>query len=159
MILELMNLLSTGVKNKVQQILNIEISPANCYYMLMTDYLPHPSVEDFALPAVLTALGDETRLAIIAILARNGERAMTCGQFLQFGSKTAISYHVAKLREAGIIHVRPEGTKRLLTLRRSDLETRFPGFLDTVIASTAATLLSDAYKSRDVPEAAQLAGE
>ncbi len=159
MILELMNLLSVCVKNKVQQILNIEISPANCYYIQMTDYLPHPSTEDIALPAVLTALGDETRLAIIAILARNGDRAMTCGQFLQFGSKTAISYHVAKLREAGVIHVRPEGTKRLLTLRRSDLEKRFPGILDTVIASTAATLPSDAYKSPATPDAAQLAGE
>jgi DNA-binding transcriptional ArsR family regulator len=122
----------------------------------MTDYLPHPPVEDIALPAVLTALGDETRLEIIAILASNGERAMTCGQFLQFGSKTAISYHVAKLREAGIIHVRPEGTKRLLTLRRGDLESRFPGFLDTVIASTAATL---PYNSLGMPEAAQFAGE
>ena len=156
MILELVNLLAPDVKNKVQQILNIEISPANCYYNRMTEYLPHPPVEYIALPAVLTALGDETRLAIIAILARNGERAMTCGQFLQFGSKTAISYHVAKLREAGIIHVRPEGTKRLLTLRRSDLESRFPGFLDTVIASTAATL---PYNSPDMPEAAQFAGE
>lgn len=153
-----MNPLSPGVKNKVQQILNIEISPANCYYKSMTDYLPHPPVEDIALPAVLTALGDETRLAIIAILARNGEQAMTCGQFLQFGSKTAISYHVAKLREAGIIHVCPEGTRRLLTLRRSDLESRFPGFLDTVIASTAAKLQSDAY-SPGMLEAAQFAGE
>jgi DNA-binding transcriptional ArsR family regulator len=104
----------------------------------MTEYLDHPSAEDIALPAVLTALGDETRLAIIAILARNGEKAMTCGQFLQLGSKTAISYHVAKLREAGVIHVRPDGTRRLLTLRRDDLDRRFPGFLDSVVTSTKA---------------------
>ncbi len=125
----------------------------------MTDYLPHPAVGDIALPAVLTALGDETRLAIIAILARNGERAMTCGQFLQFGSKTAISYHVAKLREAGIIHVRPDGTKRLLTLRRSNLKAGFPVFINTVIASTTATLQSEAYNSPGMLEAAQFAGE
>ena len=103
----------------------------------MTNYLPHPATEDIELPAVLTALGDETRLAMIAILARNSEKAMACGQFLQLGSKTALSYHVAKLREAGIVHVRPDGTKRLLTLRRDDLEKRFPGILNSVVASAA----------------------
>ncbi|UGX85386.1 ArsR/SmtB family transcription factor [Phyllobacterium meliloti] len=101
----------------------------------MTHPLFHPDAEEISLPAILTALGDETRLNIIAILARNGERAMTCGQFLELGSKTALSYHVAKLREAGVINVRPDGTKRLLTLRRVDLEGRFPGFLDSIIAS------------------------
>lgn len=101
----------------------------------MTHPLFHPDAEEISLPAILTALGDETRLNIIAILARNGERAMTCGQFLELGSKTALSYHVAKLREAGVINVRPDGTKRLLTLRRVDLESRFPGFLDSIIAS------------------------
>ena len=159
MIFELMSLLPLRVKNKVQQILNIEISPANCYYMPMTDYLPHPSTEDIALPAVLTALGDETRLAIIATLARNGERAMTCGQFLQLASKTALSYHVAKLREAGVIHIRPEGTRRLLILRRADLEKRFPGFLDSVVASTAAIPMLDSYENHHMADLAERAGE
>ncbi|MGH7004662.1 MAG: ArsR/SmtB family transcription factor [Alphaproteobacteria bacterium] len=106
----------------------------------MTNALHHPETDEIALPAVLTALGDETRLAIIAILARHGdsERLMTCSYFLNLGSKTALSYHIAKLREAGIIHVRPEGTKRLLSLRRDDLESRFPGFLDSILASSAS---------------------
>ena len=105
----------------------------------MTNSLYHPAPEDITLPVVLTALGDETRLAIIAILSRNGdnERHLTCSHFLTLGSKTALSYHIGKLREAGIINVRPEGTKRLLTLRRRDLESRFPGFLDSIIASAA----------------------
>ena len=45
----------------------------------MKNYLPHPATEDITLPAILTAPGDETRLAMIAILARNSEKAMTCG--------------------------------------------------------------------------------
>lgn len=108
--------------------------------MTMTNSLYHPATEDIALPAVLTALGDETRLAIIAILSRDSEseRSMNCGYFLNLASKTALSYHIAKLREAGIIHVRPEGTKRLLTLRRDDLESRFPGFLGSILASAMA---------------------
>ncbi|MDQ0997880.1 DNA-binding transcriptional ArsR family regulator [Phyllobacterium ifriqiyense] len=105
----------------------------------MTNALYHPAPEEIALPAVLAALGDETRLTIISMLARFGEdeRNMTCSYFLSLGSKTALSYHIGKLREAGIIYVRPEGTKRLLSLRRTDLEKRFPGFLDSILASAA----------------------
>jgi DNA-binding transcriptional ArsR family regulator len=115
--------------------LNIEGSTEMRYVMVMT-YLPHPDTEQITLANVLTALGDETRLAIIGHLARNEENAMTCGQFLDLGSKTSLSYHLAKLREAGVVHVRPEGTKRLVTLRRADLDSRFPGFLDSIVATT-----------------------
>jgi DNA-binding transcriptional ArsR family regulator len=114
--------------------LNIESKAAMRYVMIMS-YLPHPDTEQIAFANVLTALGDETRLAIIGYLARNEENAMTCGQFLDLGSKTSLSYHLAKLREAGVVHVRPDGTRRLVTLRRDDLDARFPGFLDSIIAT------------------------
>ena len=39
------------------------------------------------------------------------------------------------LREAGVVHQRPEGTARLNTLRREDLDARFPGLLDTILQS------------------------
>ncbi|KFL26690.1 ArsR family transcriptional regulator [Devosia sp. 17-2-E-8] len=97
--------------------------------------LPHPDTDQISFPEVLATLGDETRLAIIAYLARNEGQAMTCGQFYGLGSKTSLSYHLAKLREAGIVRVQPEGTRRLVTLRREDLDARFPGFLDSIIAS------------------------
>lgn len=115
--------------------MNIENNAAMRYVMVMT-YLAHPDTEQITFANVLTALGDETRLAIIGHLARNEENAMTCGQFLDLGSKTSLSYHLAKLREAGVVHVRPEGTKRLVTLRRADLDARFPGFLDSIVATT-----------------------
>lgn len=98
--------------------------------------LPHPDADQITLPNVLAALGDETRLAIIGCLARSDVvSGMVCGQLGGLTSKTNLTYHVAKLREAGVVHVRPEGTKRRVTLRREDLDARFPGFLDTVIAS------------------------
>lgn len=97
--------------------------------------LPHPDADDITLPGVLAALGDETRLAIISYVSRC-EQGMTCGQFTELAGKTAISYHVAKLREAGIVNVTPEGTRRRITLRRADLDARFPGFLDSIISST-----------------------
>jgi DNA-binding transcriptional ArsR family regulator len=103
----------------------------------------HPEADQISLPNVLTALGDETRLAIIGALARDEQHALTCGQFLDLGSKTALSYHISKLREAGVVNVRPEGTKRMVTLRRADLDRRFPGFLDSIIATTRYLPLPD----------------
>ena len=98
--------------------------------------LTHPDADQITLPNVLAALGDETRLAIIGCLARSDVLSgMVCGQLGGLTSKTNLTYHVAKLREAGVVQVRPEGTKRRVTLRREDLDARFPGFLDTVIAS------------------------
>jgi len=99
--------------------------------------LPHPDTERISLSNVLATLGDETRLAIIGELSRCGGNGMTCGQFTDLASKTSITYHVSKLREAGVVNVTPEGTRRRVTLRRDDLDHRFPGFLDSIIASTA----------------------
>jgi len=103
----------------------------------------HPDADQISLALVLTALGDETRLAIIGALARDESHALTCGQFLDLGSKTVLSYHISKLREAGVVNVRPEGTKRMVTLRRADLDQRFPGFLDSIIATTRYLPLPD----------------
>lgn len=101
--------------------------------------LPHPHADHISLPNVLAVLGDTTRLAILGYLARNEGTAMTCGQFTNLASKTNITYHLGKMREAGIINVEPSGTTRLVTLRRADLDHRFPGLLDS-IASTAIQL-------------------
>jgi len=104
--------------------------------MVQQPPLPHPDSDQIALPTVLGALSDQTRLAIINYLSRDEDRGMICSQFTDLASKTAISYHVAKLREAGVVRVSPEGTKRRVRLRREDLDSRFPGFLDSIIAST-----------------------
>jgi hypothetical protein len=42
------------------------------------------------------------------------------------------------LREAGLIHQRLEGTTRLNSLRRDELEGRFPGLLGAVLHSSAS---------------------
>jgi hypothetical protein len=39
------------------------------------------------------------------------------------------------LREAGVIRQDEEGTSRLNRLRRGDLDARFPGLLDAVLAA------------------------
>jgi DNA-binding transcriptional ArsR family regulator len=98
--------------------------------------LSHPETDQITLPNVLAALGDDTRLAIIGCLARcEATSGLVCGQFSTPTSKTNLTYHVAKLREAGIVNVTPEGTKRRVTLRRDDLNERFPGFLESILAN------------------------
>jgi DNA-binding transcriptional ArsR family regulator len=95
----------------------------------------HPAAEDLNLPKVLAALADPARLAIVRTLARVGEAP--CGRIqhdagLEVG-KSTMSHHVRILREAGVIHSRVQGARRLLTLRRDDLDARFPGLLDAVL--------------------------
>jgi DNA-binding transcriptional ArsR family regulator len=97
-------------------------------------YLPHPVRDHIELPAVLDALSDPTRLAIVIELANLSEEwEARCGTFSHLGSKTNLTYHFAKLRAAGVTHARAEGTSRFISLRRDDLESRFPGLLDTIV--------------------------
>ena len=93
--------------------------------------ITHPTIDQLDLPNVLSALGDATRLAMVHRLAERDEIA--CGAFQGLASKTVLSYHMAKLREAGLIHVRAQSTRRFVSLRRADLEAKFPGLLATVL--------------------------
>src|ERR671911_1748751 len=99
--------------------------------------LPHPTADQITLPNVLAVLGDPTRLAIVRYLASKEGVPLNCSQFLDFGSKTNLSYHLAKLREAGVTRTEISGTSRLISLRRAELDQRFPGLLDSIIAAAA----------------------
>jgi DNA-binding transcriptional ArsR family regulator len=92
----------------------------------------HPSRSELELPDVLHALSDPARLAIVRHLAFREECA--CGGFDSKLSKATLSHHYRVLREAGIVRTRPDGRKRLLSLRREDVDARFPGLLDAVLA-------------------------
>jgi Predicted transcriptional regulators len=96
--------------------------------------IPHPDRDQITLANVLAALADDTRLAILAYLADREERSAMCASFHHITTKSNLTYHVAKLREAGVVRVTPEGTRRLISLRREDLDALFPGLLDTIIA-------------------------
>jgi len=100
--------------------------------------LSHPDKAKIALPAVLDALSDPTRLAIVMQLADSAESEERCQSFLPLGSKTNLAYHFAKLRSSGVVHVRQQGTARFLSLRRKDLDSRFPGLLDSIILAAAS---------------------
>jgi DNA-binding transcriptional ArsR family regulator len=97
--------------------------------------IEHPEREDIALPAVLHALSDPVRLMIVAGLEAGHDIAPTCVSFVLPVTKSTCTHHFKVLREAGVIHQRPDGTARRNTLRRDDLDARFPGLLDAVLAA------------------------
>ena len=44
-----------------------------------------------------------------------------------------MTHHFKVLREAGLIRQRQEATLRLTSLRRADLDARFPGLLERIL--------------------------
>jgi DNA-binding transcriptional ArsR family regulator len=93
----------------------------------------HPKTEDIEMAAVLHALSDPQRLRIVRVLAADAA-PRRCGSFDLDVTKSTLTHHFRVLREAGIIEQRVEGTARLNSLRRDDLDERFPGLLDAVLA-------------------------
>ena len=98
---------------------------------LMT--LHHPARDELRLADLLHALSDPQRLRIVATLAE-GPTPRRCGSFDLHVTKSTLTHHFRVLREAGVIDQREEGTSRLNSLRREDLDARFPGLLDAVLA-------------------------
>ena len=92
----------------------------------------HPALGQVELPEVLHALSDPVRLEIIRTLARDGE--CPCGSFGVQISKSTLSHHLKVLRQAGLTETRPDGTLRLISLRREEFDERFPELLDSVLS-------------------------
>ena len=93
----------------------------------------HPDRKDLVLVGVLYALGDPIRLEIVRRLA-NQDSLPCCGLAIAV-AKSTLSHHFKVLREAGIIYSRKEGTQYINSLRREDLDARFPGLLEAVLRS------------------------
>ena len=99
--------------------------------------LHHPATEDLELPTVLHALSDPQRLNIVRELAI-AEEAQPCGKFTVNVSKSTCTHHFRVLREAGVIQQHHLGTAKMNTLRRADIDARFPGLLDALLAAAPA---------------------
>lgn len=102
--------------------------------------LLHPARDELTLPTVLYALGDPLRLRIVGQLA-TVDAAMSCGeiQVVKEVAKSTGSHQFKVLREAGLIRMVPQGRRILVSLRREDLEARFPGLLKTVLQADGQT--------------------
>ena len=101
--------------------------------------LHHPEPEEIQLAAVLHALSDPQRLHIVRELAADSE-PRPCGTIEMAVTKSTMTHHFRVLREAGVIRQERHGTTKLTSLRREDLDDRFPGLLDAVLSSAPVAL-------------------
>src|ERR1700719_4498241 len=86
---------------------------------------------------LLQALADPVRLAVIRDLAESTE-PRPCGSLVQSVTKSTLSHHLRVLREAGVIQMRVEGTRKLTSLRRAELNEAYPGLLDSILRAPVA---------------------
>lgn len=86
------------------------------------------------LTGVLYALSDPTRLRVVLMLDETGDQCCSQGA-LALVPKSTLAHHFKVLRENGIITTRTEGTYSVNSLRRADLNARFPGLLNAVLRS------------------------
>ena len=102
--------------------------------------LYHPQTDEIELASVLHALSDPQRLRIVRELSVDPE-PVPCGTLQLDISKSTRTHHFRVLREAGVVRQDVIGTSRFTSLRRDDLDARFPGLLDAVLAASSTQAL------------------
>ena len=96
-----------------------------------------PDLATIDVLTVLQALSDPVRLEIVRQLDSccqgNEKGELTCGQIAVPVGKSTTTHHLKTLAAAGLTADREEGTRKYIHLRRAELDTRFPGLLDSVL--------------------------
>ena len=102
-----------------------------------TERIRHPEVDSFDLATIMRALGDPVRIEMVREVDAEGEIICT-DLYDRLGlPRSTASYHLRQLREAGVTRSRAAGTNRIVSLRREDLESRFPGLVDVILRDDA----------------------
>ena len=97
---------------------------------------------------VLDALGDPTRRAVLELL-RGGEQSVRELTDATAVSQPAVSQHLRVLRDAGLVTVRPEGTRRLYRVDLdglAGLRAWVDGFWDDALAAFVAHTEGEAHR-------------
>jgi DNA-binding transcriptional ArsR family regulator len=92
-----------------------------------------PDLATIDVVTVLQALSDPVRLEMVRQLADCGGGELSCGHIAVPVTKSTATHHLKALCRAGITAEREEGTRKYIRLRRGELETRFPGLLESVL--------------------------
>lgn len=92
----------------------------------------HPTAGEFVLERVLYALSDPVRLEIVRRLAALGEAS--CSELDGGRPKSSVSHHFRVLRDAGLVCTRSAGTTHINSLRREEMDARFPGLLEAILS-------------------------
>ena len=102
--------------------------------------LTHPAISDVTLEMVLYVLGDRNRLQIVRNL-HQAKAPLNCNEATDGISdmpQSTCSYNFRLLREAGLVRTEKSGREAKNALRKADIDSAFPGLLDTVLALTPA---------------------
>lgn len=99
--------------------------------------LQHPASGDISIAAVLYALSDPVRAAIVRELTRAPD-GLNCTEMNQrLGlklAKSSCSQHYRILRDAGIIYCERRGVELFSRVRTQDLANQFPGLLRSILS-------------------------
>ncbi len=93
----------------------------------------HPDIDAVSLEHLLHALSDPVRMGIVRHLADEGEAS--CNALDGGRPKSSMSHHFRVLREAGLVWTRNDGVVHMNSLRRKELDKRFPGLLKAVLTA------------------------
>lgn len=94
------------------------------------------------------ALGDESRLKIVGILAQEERSVDELAAMLNLKEPT-VSHHLAKLREIGLVSMTPDGNRRRYKLETSALHMLSKEILmEETVASVAASTTEDAWDAK-----------
>jgi DNA-binding transcriptional ArsR family regulator len=100
--------------------------------------LTHPHIDDVTVAGILHALSDPVRLGIVNKLLKS-PAGMNCVQTtlkLKLSMpKSTCSQHYRILREAGLIVSERRGVDLSSRVRASELQSRFPGLLGSILKS------------------------
>lgn len=99
--------------------------------------LLHPARDDLTLWGVLYALGDPVRLEMVRCLAKT--ESACCAALTMNLPKSTLTRHFRVLREMGVIAQETRGRQFANSLRRADLEARFPGLLKIVLREESSS--------------------
>lgn len=97
----------------------------------MVDENGHPEVSEMELGKVMSALADPLRRKVVTELVGDDDGAeRTCMSFELGVAKSTLTHHFRVLRESGLVFQVDRGNSRKVTLRRHEVDERFPGLLD-----------------------------
>lgn len=101
-----------------------------------TDF-PIPDVADIRLMDVLRTLSDPGRVLMLTVLSDGEFHPCTPDAFGLDLQKSTLSHHLKTMREAGLTVTRVTGRNYGVRLRVDDLESRFPGLIDSLTSPAA----------------------